>query len=336
MRVFHYFRGMKTGFVATIGFFDGVHLGHQHLIRQVTDEAVRRGLRSLVVSFDCHPRSVFAPESKPELLTTAAERKRFLSACGVDEIIFLHFDQMMAGLTARDFMQQVLRDQLDVRVLIIGYDHHFGRPQSVHVTDESPESFANEKKDIVRAEGFEDYVRYGSELGIEVLLASELPGDNHISSSVVRRALSAGDIATASRALGRPYQWSGRVVHGQAIGHRLGFPTANFEALDPEKVLPGRGVYAIWVKNDAEDETKEQLIPAMLNIGKRPTLGGNDISIEAHLLNFTGDLYGQQLTLYFIERIRSERRFESEQDLAQQLSEDRIKTLEMLGMTKEK
>lgn len=329
MGVFHYFRGVKTGFVATIGFFDGVHIGHRHLIRQATDEAARRGLQSMVVSFDCHPRAVFAPDSIPELLTTSSERRQRLSECGVDEILFLHFDQAMANLTARDFMQQVLRDQLGVRVLIIGYDHHFGRPQRVLTSIENP-SERNQGKETERAEGFEDYCRYGQELGIEVLLASELPGNLHISSSVIRRALATGDIATANQALGRPYQWSGRVIHGQAIGHRLGFPTANFETLAPEKMLPARGVYAVWVK----DSQTEHLFPAMLNIGKRPTVGGNDISIEAHLLNFVGDLYGKQLTLYFVERIRSEQRFESEQDLAKQLHEDRLKTMEILTQQK--
>ena len=141
-----------------------------------------------------------------------------------------------------------------------------------------------------------------------------------------------GNIKAANKALGRPYQWAGRVVHGQAIGHRLGFPTANFVALDSEKVLPGRGVYAIWVKADSHDGANEHLFPAMLNIGMRPTVGGNDISVEAHLLNFNGDLYGQQFTLLFMERIRSERRFENERDLARQLSEDRLKTLELLNL----
>lgn len=335
MAVFRYFRGVKTGFVATIGFFDGVHLGHQHLIRQVTDEAVRRGLRSLAVSFDSHPRSVFAPDSMPPLLTTSSERRAFLSKCALDEIVFLRFDKTMASMTALDFMRHVLRDELNVRVLIIGYDHHFGRPQFVHSSGEdcAGQEQEAERQEGMRAEGFEDYVRYGRDMGIEVLLASELPGDEHISSSVIRRSLAEGDIAAANRALGRPYRWSGRVVHGQAIGHRLGFPTANLEGLDPEKIIPGRGVYAIWVKADVEGGASGPLLPAMLNIGKRPTMGGNAMSIEAHLLDFAGDLYGQQLTLFFVERIRSERRFESEQDLARQLSEDRLKTFELLHIT---
>ena len=324
--------------VCTIGFFDGVHRGHECLIRQVLDEARGRGARSLLVTFDRHPRTVFAPASTPALLTTAPEKMALLRATGVDSIFVLPFDRAMAALTAREFMQQVLHDQLGVTALVVGYDHHFGRPQG---------------------ETFDDYVAIGREVGIDVVPARELEGE-HVSSSAIRRALEAGDVGAAARLLGRPYTWTGRVVHGRGIGHRLGFPTANLEAVAPEKMLPARGAYAIKVKSERvkseksevesegvksalgpqerffeQSETEERVkseksaveseawAAGMLNIGRRPTLdNGDDVSVEAHLFDTDHDLYGQTLTLAFVERLRPEQRFDSEVALARQLRLD--------------
>ena len=281
--------------VCSIGFFDGVHRGHECLIRQVKEEAERRGARSLLVTFDRHPRSVFDPASAPALLTSAEEKAALLRATGVDDIFVLPFDRAMAALTAKEFMQQMLRERLGVTALVIGYDHHFGRPQG---------------------EGFEDYTAYGRELGIDVVLAHEL-ADEHVSSSAIRRALEAGDVATAARLLGRPYTWTGRVVHGHAIGRRLGFPTANLEAVEPEKLLPAKGAYAVSISHHSS------VLKGMLNIGQRPTLdNGNNLSVEAHLFDIDHDLYGETLTLAFVERLRPEQRFDSEAALAEQLRRD--------------
>ncbi len=289
--------------VCTIGFFDGVHRGHQFLIRQVRAEAVRRGGRSLVITFDRHPRTVFAPMSVPALLTTAEEKMRMLRESGVDEIYVLPFDKEMAALTAREFMAEVLKGRLGVDVLVIGYDHRFGRPQT-------------------HRETYEDYAAYGRELGIEVVLAKELEGE-HVSSSAVRKALEAGDVEQAARLLGRPYSWTGRVVHGHGVGRQLGFPTANFEALVPEKMLPARGAYAVKALKNAHFIEGDALCMAMLNIGSRPTINnGSDVSVEAHLLDYEGDLYGTTLTLSFIARLREERKFDSEEALREQLERD--------------
>jgi len=297
--------GGGGGAVCSIGFFDGVHRGHQCLIRQVRDEALRRGERSLLITFDRHPRSVFAPDAVPSLLTTTEEKMALLKATGVDDIYVLPFDATMAALTAREFIQQVLRDRLGATTLVIGYDHHFGRPLS-----DSPRG----------GEGFLEYQAYGREAGIEVVLAKELEGE-HVSSSLIRKALEAGDVERASRLLGRPYAWTGRVVHGHGVGHQLGFPTANLETVNPEKMLPARGAYAVRVKNE---RVKSEEWTAMLNIGQRPTLdNGTDTSIEAHLFDFHGDLYDQVLTLSFITRLREERRFSSEAELAEQLKLDK-------------
>jgi len=313
-------RGVRgEAVVCSIGFFDGVHRGHQCLIRQVQDEARRRGARSLLITFDRHPRSVFAPESAPPLLTTAEEKMRLLRSTGVDDIYVLPFDHTMAALTAREFMEQILKRQLGVEALVIGYDHHFGRPQAA------------------KPESFEDYCSYGRELGIGVILARELE-DEHVSSSAVRRALEAGDVAQATHLLGRPYTWTGRVIHGHAVGRQLGFPTANLEAVEPEKLLPAKGAYAVFIddfkllnhESCGVSDINHQ--PSMLNIGCRPTLdNGTDTSIEAHLFDFQGDLYGQTLVLSFIARLREERRFDSEEELTSQLQQDKALALQELA-----
>ena len=334
--------------VATIGFFDGVHRGHQCLIRQVQDEALQRGMRSLIITFDRHPRAVFAPGAVPPLLTTAEEKMALLKATGIDDIYVLPFDKAMAALTAREFMQQVLKEQLGVKVLVIGYDHRFGRRETIDPATKSQGTI--QEKDAV--EGFAEYQGYGREMGIEVVLAKELEGE-HVSSSEIRRALAAGDVQRAAQLLGRPYTWTGRVVHGHEVGRQLGFPTANLVAVDRSaqgdashmkkgqetvgKMLPARGAYAVRVKSErvksekwdgervkSEEWDGEEWAAGMLNIGRRPTIdNGSDISIEAHLFDFEGDLYGQTLTLSFIARLREERRFASEEELMAQLQADK-------------
>ena len=256
-------------------------------------------MRSLLITFDRHPRSVFAPAAVPLLLTPAKEKMELLKATGVDDIYVLPFDAKMAALTAKEFMQRVLKEQLGVEVLVIGYDHRFGRPLS-----DSPRG----------GEGFHEYQEYGREVGIEVVLAKELEGE-HVSSSEIRRALAAGDVQRAAQLLGRPYTWTGRVVHGHEVGRQLGFPTANLEAVENGqltvgKMLPANGAYAV--------------VGGMLNIGTRPTIGnGSDVSVEVNLFDIRDNLYGQTLTLSFIARLREERRFESEEDLISQLQHDK-------------
>ena len=293
-------------YVCTIGFFDGVHRGHQCLIQQVWEEARRRDARSLLITFDRHPRAVFAPSSVPALLTTAEEKMHLLRQTGVDDIHVLPFDRAMAALTAREFMQQVLKEQLGVGTLVIGYDHHFGRPVG---------------------DGFQDYCAYGREMGIDVVLARELE-EEHVSSSAIRRALEAGDVGLAAHLLGRPYTWTGRVVHGHAVGRQLGFPTANLQATEPAKLLPARGAYAVYI-DDSGLMTHQS---AMLNIGHRPTLdNGSDTSVEAHIFDYEGDLYGQTLTLSFIARLREEQTFDNEEALAHQLQIDKQAALRALN-----
>ncbi len=284
--------------VATIGFFDGVHRGHQFLVRRLVEMARNEGMESTVITFDEHPRRVLQSDFQPELLSTLSSKLLLLSKTEVDNAVVLHFDKTMAALSARGFMAQVLRDKLNVRKLFIGYDHRFGHN---------------------REETFEDYVRYGKELGIEVIRNEAFRIDGiSISSSVIRSLLREGEMEMANRCLGYPYTILGKVVNGYHEGRRLGFPTANLDISHFGQLIPAPGVYAVRVRMENTVEMKR----GMMNIGMRPTFGGTQMTLEAHIFNFEGDIYGQLLLVSFVKRIRSERKFGSPEELAEQLGED--------------
>lgn len=286
--------------VATIGFFDGVHCGHRFLIRQLVDEARKdSNMRSMAVTFDQHPRQVLNKEYCPKLLTTADEKLLLLSKTGVDCTAMLHFDTSMAALSAREFMQAVLYDRLNVRKLIIGYDNRFGHN---------------------RTEGFEDYVRYGQEMGIEVVQSNPFELDGvKVSSSVVRSFLLEGEVEMANRCLGYPYFMAGHVVSGFQEGRKLGFPTANVCVDDKLKLIPKPGAYAVKVRL----EGTVCLRHGMMNIGTRPTFNGHTVTLEVNIFDFEDDIYGQSIDVLFCYRLREERRFNSVYKLKAQLKEDR-------------
>lgn len=292
--------------VATIGFFDGVHRGHRFLIERLKEDAEREGLESTVITFEKHPRQVLQADYQPKLLTTFEEKRQLLSRTGVDNCAVLQFDRQMAQLTAREFMERVLSGLLNVKKLYIGYDHRFGHN---------------------REEGFEDYVRYGRELGIEVIrnTAFELEGVN-VSSSVIRSFLLEGEVSMAARCLGYPYFLSGKVIPGVQEGRKLGFPTANIE-VPVEKLIPASGAYAV----DARMKDTVTMMPAMMNIGTRPTFGENNQTLEVHILDFEGDIYGKELLVAFEHRLRGERKFKSAEDLASQLRKDAERVREMIS-----
>jgi riboflavin kinase/FMN adenylyltransferase len=276
-------------FAATIGFFDGVHRGHRCLIEQLKTIASERRLDTLIVTMKQHPRAVIQSEYVPHLLTTAEEKVRLLEETGVTRIDIIPFDKDTASLTALEFMERVLKPK-GVSILLMGYDHRFGHGEAA----------------------FEDYVRWGQQCGIEVVRAHELEGQ-HVSSTAIRTLLSQGRVEEAAALLGHAYLLSGKVVEGYHVGHQLGFPTANI-FITPEKVMPRRGVYAVRTNHG----------PGMLNIGTRPTAAnGDDVSVEVHLIDFSGDLYGQQLSLELLTFIREERAFDSLQQLREQLQRDR-------------
>lgn len=283
--------------VATIGFFDGVHRGHTFLIEQLKAEASRRGLRSMVITFPQHPRTVLDSDYRPRLLSTADEKLQQLETTGVDFCALLPFTKQMAALTSQEFMQTYLKDKLNVSALLIGYDHHFGSN---------------------RADGFPQYAAYGHEIGIEVVRAQAFTSsDLTVSSSAVRRFLEAGNVEMAKVCLGREYDLTGTVVEGRRVGHDLGYPTANLRCDDADKMLPADGVYAVHVLYDG------MCLKGMLNIGCRPTLNnGIDRTIEVNILDFTGNLYGQTLTLRFAHRLRNEQAFANIDELRRQLLAD--------------
>ena len=290
-----------SGCVATIGMFDGVHRGHQLLIGMVTEKAHHMGLTSTVITFDRAPRQVLDPTFCPQLLTTLEEKAEAIRALDIDRLVVLPFTQETASLTAQAFMQQILRDQLNVKVLITGYDNRFGHN---------------------RSEGFNDYVHYGQKLGIEVLRGDvqlTADGSHPLSSSVVRRLLTEkGCVDEMLQCLGRYYQLQGKVETGEHIGHQLGFPTANLQPSDPFKLIPASGAYAVW----ATIGDSQKQLPAMMNIGTRPTFDGRSRTLEVNILDFDGNLYGQTVTITFVRRLREERRFDSPEALVAQLKED--------------
>ena len=295
--------------VATIGFFDGVHRGHRFLIDRVIEEALRSGMSSAVITFDRHPREVLQTDYQPDLLSTLDEKLLLLSKTHVDNTVVLHFDASLAALTAHDFMRDVLQGQLKVRKLIIGYDNRFGHN---------------------RSEGFDDYVRYGKELGIEVIRADAfLPDDVRVSSSVIRTCLRESRVEEANRLLGYDYTIESRIVSGYQNGRKMGFPTANLDVTRCQQLLPASGVYAVLVRLKDSVGWKR----GMMNIGHRPTFNGTTTSMEVNLFNFSGDLYGQELLVSFISKIRDERKFDSIDALAEQLQHDKVQINKLFDTT---
>ena len=283
--------------VATIGFFDGVHLGHRFLIEQVKELAKDQGLRSALITFPVHPRQVMKSDYRPELLTTPEEKIELLKAQGADDCIMLDFTVELSQLSALSFMKDILQQRYNVSTLIIGYDHRFGHN---------------------RSEGFEDYVRYGQQIGMNVYRAQAcMIDDLNISSSLVRTHLLEGKIDLSTRYLGYNYSIEGVVVGGYRVGRTIGFPTANLDLRESNKLIPSDGVYAVRV------EVKGCLYAGMLNIGYRPTLdNGSKKSIEVHILRFDEDIYDEKIRLYFVSRIRSEMKFSGLDELIAQLKRD--------------
>ena len=291
--------------VATIGFFDGVHRGHRFLIEQVCKAAAARGLASSVITFPVHPRKVMQPGFHPELLTTCDEKVALLASTGVDYCVMLDFTLDLARLSAKQFMA-TLKQDYQVQALVIGYDHRFGHN---------------------RSEGFDDYVRYGRELGMEVILAQAYSTDAMtVSSSAVRRLLLEGNVSEAANCLGYYFFLNGTVVNGYHVGRKIGFPTANLCVNDSEKLIPADGVYAVYVFLGEKKHT------GMLSIGYRPTLNnGIDRSIEVHIFNFDADIYNQPMRLSFVRRTRPELKFDSIEELIEQLHKDEAEITAILS-----
>ena len=295
------------GYVATIGMFDGVHLGHQFVLHHVVETAREQGLLSMAITFDqTMPRG--------QVLTSLDAKRLLLSKTGIDRIEVLQFTDELRQMTAREFMRQVLKEQLDVKILLTGYDNRFGHN---------------------REEGFDDYVRYGKELGIEVKSLPPAPSKGRgrtISSSFIRQLLTEGHVGKASEGLGYPYTILGRVEHGEHVGTKLGFPTANLVPVDEKQLIPAAGAYAVKVRVENSVEWKH----GMMNIGMRPTFDGHKRTLEVHIFRLNEDLYGQQMLVSFVERLREEQRFENVEALISQLQQDAILAEQILNQDSER
>jgi len=287
------------GTAVTIGAFDGVHLGHQALLRMVRERAAEQGLRTALVTFDRHPAQIVRPESAPKVLTTLEQKLELLEATGlVDHAVVLTFDEERREESAEEFVEEVLVGCLRAGLVVVGADFHFGRNRRGNV---------------------ELLGRLGQAFGFDVVGLELVAGEGAVYSSTrVRHLLAEGDVAEAARLLGRPHEVRGQVVDGDRRGRQLGFPTANM-AVPEEVCLPASGIYAgTFTAADGVER------PAALSIGRRPTFyeEGGLFLLEAHVLDFTGDLYGQEGAVRFVDRIRSQERFDSVPALVEAIGRD--------------
>jgi len=295
---------LKKG-VITIGNFDGVHRAHQAIIKQVLETARKAGTKALAMTFEPHPQQVLHPERKPfYLITTLDEKLALLEEMGIDAVILIEFSREFSKTTAQEFARDILCGTFQPILILIGHDYTFGSGK-----EGKPEYLRQQGK----ACGF----------GVEVMGAVEMDGDI-VSSTRIRKAILDGDVTLAAKLLGRPYAFSGRVVEGDRRGTDIGFPTANIES---EKILiPGRGVYAALIEMDGKR------YKAAVNIGFNPTFSEEKrTTVEAHILDFNGHLYGRKLSLSFIGRIRDEKKFAGPGPLVEQIKKDVDRTREILN-----
>ncbi|PSQ98833.1 MAG: bifunctional riboflavin kinase/FAD synthetase [Bacteroidetes bacterium QS_9_68_14] len=288
--------------VVSVGTFDGVHVGHQAVVRYLTERAAEQSGPATVLSFDPHPRAVITGEAVP-LLTTPAERADLLEAAGLDRFVLMPFTENFSQIEARDYVLDVLVGQVGMQEIVIGYDHRFGKGR---------EGDATLLREMAPAHGF----------AVDVIGAQEVEALGVASSSRIRELLGEeGNAEQAASLLGRPYAVTGTVERGEGRGREIGFPTANVRPGDARKLMPKGGVYAVRALLENETESR----PAMANIGTRPTFGEDEVRLEVHLLGFEGNLYDQTLRVEFAERLRDERPFDGVDELREQLSRDKAR-----------
>ena len=282
--------------VLTIGTFDGVHLGHQKIIERVVTTARQEGLLATIFTFFPHPRMVVQHDKSLKLIHTLEEKKQLLQQLGVDLLVVQPFNEAFAQLTAEEFVSTILVQHLNVKKVIIGYDHRFGRNRTANIND-------------MRLFG----EKYG--FAVEEISVQEVD-EVSVSSTKIREALNKGDVTTAEHYLGTPYSLTGTVVHGLKLGRTLGYPTANIQVTEDYKLIPKDGVYAVY------SYIGERKVYGMMSIGKNPTIEGKGASIEVYFFDFNGDLYDRELTIYFVKYLREERKFSSVALLKKQLQDD--------------
>ena len=291
--------------VVATGFFDGVHVGHRLVIQQLTEAAAVRGDESMVVTFWPHPRNVLQKEARSlRLLTTLMEKKDILLGLGVDKVEILQFTKDFSSLTTEDYLR-LLMEKYGAKTVLLGYDNRMG----------------------CDAKGVDEVARTAERLGLEVIRTDMVPSEKGyaVSSTKIRERLEEGDVEAAAQMLGYRYSLHGVVVAGNRLGRTIGFPTANMQLYEPLKLIPGNGVYFVRV------QTLDRELYGMCNIGCRPTVGaGNARTIETNIFDFDEDIYGLDLKITFIARIREEVRFDSLEELKKQLENDRNSCLSLL------
>lgn len=310
MKVYHSIESFErlSNAVVTTGTFDGVHVGHRKILQRLVEVARQKGGESVLLTFHPHPRTVLQPDMELKLLTNLEEKILLLEKTGLEHLIIHPFTLDFSRTSSLEFVRNLLVNRIGARHLVIGYDHHFGRN---------------------REGSFEHLREFGPVYGFDV---EEIPAqdvdDVKVSSTKIRNALNEGDVAVAGTYLTYPFHITGWVVKGDRIGNTLGFPTANIEINDPNKLIPADGVYAVKVRMP---QPGGEVLDGMCNIGHRPTVHGRERRIEVHIFDWDGDLYGEKLVVEFLSRIRFEQKFESIDALRDQLKKDEKKARELLA-----
>lgn len=286
----------NKGCVVTIGTFDGVHLGHKALLQRLVENARINNLDSVLLTFYPHPRMVLQKDSDLKLINTLEERKELLEAIGIDHLVVQPFTKEFSRLTASEYVEEILVEQLNAKKIIIGYDHRFGRNRTANIND---------------------LRHYGSIHGFEVeeISAQEM-NEVAVSSTKIRRALDAGDITTANDYLGYLFTLNGTIVKGKGIGKTLAYPTANLHVSSPHKLIPKKGVYLVKATIDSQE------VFGLTNIGTNPTVGGTVTTVETHFMELDRNLYGQAVKLEFITHIRDEETFQNTKELKKAIQKD--------------
>lgn len=299
MRVFHSLESLPEfkNTVFTQGTFDGVHVGHQQILAQMTELAEKRGGETVVLTFWPHPRLfLFPDDNQLKLLQTLDEKLELFARCNIDNVIVLPFTKEFSNILPEDYIREILVNRLNIHIAIVGYDHRFGR---------------NREGDIHVLRKHQEHYKY------EVMeIAAEDIDEITISSTKIRNALLAGEVETAGKYLGRPYNFSGIVVKGMQLGRQLGYPTANLEIKETYKLVPAIGVYAVKCR------VRGREYGGMMNIGNNPTIPGKDFSVEVHIFDFSEDIYGDSVEILMIARLRDEKKFENIEELSLNLRLD--------------
>jgi riboflavin kinase / FMN adenylyltransferase len=296
--------------IITVGVFDGVHKGHQEIIGRLNKLAQNYRGESVVVTFWPHPRLVLKQDIEIKLINTLEEKQLLLQENNVNHLVIIPFTKEFSKLTSDEFVKDILVDKLNVKHLIVGFNHHFGHS---------------------REGNFESIIKLSAQYNFTVeKLDAKIIESEKVSSTLIRKALATGDIEATNKYLGYSYLLSGRVIQGSKVGREIGFPTANIKINDEYKIIPMPGVYAI------ETNVYGKTYPAMLNIGYRPTITTNPtgLTIEAHIIGFEGNIYDKDITIYFKKRIRDEMKFSSMDQLKKQLETDKLTTCQILDSLK--